>query len=202
MTSPPQSEKTEVERFQSSDSTSNSIRVEDTSEPAWPKGWRPWGSLFGCFLLMWNSWGLVNAYGTFSSYYQQHLLPGKDLLLWNLVGSTQCFVVLLCSLIVGRIADADHSRFLMGLGGVSITAAMFVLSTVNGDGGQGQGNYIAIWAVQGLFQGLGMSCFFVTSSQVAATWFGKRTPVAIGIVASGASVCESLETWFMLRLHR
>lgn len=114
---------------------------------------------------MWNSWGLVNAYGTFASYYQQHLLPGKDLLLWNLVGSTQSFVVLLFSLIVGRVCDAGHSRRLIGLGGVLVTAAMFVLSVVNGDGQKGDGNYEAIWAVQGLMQGLGMSCFFVTSSQ-------------------------------------
>ena len=135
------------------------------SESNWPKGWRPWASLFGCFLLMWNSWGLVNAYGTFASYYQQHLLPGRDLYLWNLIGSTQSFVVLTLSFVVGRVSDAGYSRTLIGLGATVVTLSMFLLSVVNGDGEQGQGNYGLIWLTQGLIQGLGMSCFFVTSSQ-------------------------------------
>lgn len=33
-----------------------------------------------------------------------------------------------------------------------------------------------------------MACFFVTSSQVVATWFRRRKGFAIGIVASGASI--------------
>lgn len=38
--------------------------------------------------------------------------------------------------------------------------------------------------------GLGQACFFVSSSQIASTWFVKRKAVAIGIVASGASIGE------------
>lgn len=29
-------------------------------EPNWPSGWRPWACLLGGFLLMFNSWGIVN----------------------------------------------------------------------------------------------------------------------------------------------
>ena len=31
----------------------------DEGEPKWPSGWRPYTCLFGGFLLMFNSWGLV-----------------------------------------------------------------------------------------------------------------------------------------------
>ncbi len=48
----------------------------------------------------------VNAYGTYASYYMQHLLPRQDILLFNLVGSTQSFVVLFFSAVVGRFLDA------------------------------------------------------------------------------------------------
>ena len=44
---------------------------------------------------MFNSWGLVNAYGTWSSYYVGHSLRGTDQLELNLIGSTQSFIVLL-----------------------------------------------------------------------------------------------------------
>lgn len=114
---------------------------------------------------MFNSWGLVNAYGTYASYYKEHLLPGQDLLLWNLVGSSESFIVLALSGVVGRLLDAGHARFLIAFGAVFVTLGEFLLSVVNGDGGQGQGNYGLIWLTQGLIVGLGMACFFVSSSQ-------------------------------------
>ncbi|KAF2717846.1 MFS general substrate transporter [Polychaeton citri CBS 116435] len=157
-------------------------------EPKWPSGWRPYAALFGGFLLMFNSWGLVNAYGTYASYYKQYLLPGRDLLLFNLVGSTQSFVVLILSAIVGRFLDAGYSRHLIVLGTVLVSLGTFLLSVVNGDGGYEQGNYILIWLTQGLISGLGMACFFVSSSQVVATWFKAKKGFAVGIVASGASI--------------
>jgi len=132
---------------------------------AWPQSWKAWTTLLGCFFLMFNSWGLVNAYGTFQSYYLQNLLPGKDLLYLNLVGSTESFMVLALSFVVGRFLDAGYYRYLTGVGAVLVTISMFVLSIVNGDGSYGSGDYGLIWLVQGFLLGLGMSCFFVASSQ-------------------------------------
>ncbi|KAF2835916.1 MFS general substrate transporter [Patellaria atrata CBS 101060] len=171
------------------ESGSSSLCTQQQSdEPNWPREWRAYSCLFGCFLLMFNSWGLVNAYGTYASYYMQHLLPGRDILLLNLVGSTQSFIVLLLSFVVGRLLDAGFVKNIVGLGAFLVTLGMFLLSVVNGKGDYNQGNYALIWLVQGLVTGLGMACFFVSSSQVAATWFIKRKTIAIGIVASGASI--------------
>jgi MCP family monocarboxylic acid transporter-like MFS transporter 10 len=83
-------------------------------------------------------------------------------MLSNLIGSTQCFVVLFFSFIVGRLLDANHSRKLILAGAVIITIGMFMLSVSNGDGGVDQGNYGLTWLTQGLVTGLGMACFFVT----------------------------------------
>ena len=169
-----------------------SMSAKTTPESKWPKGWRPWSCLLGCFLLMFNSWGLVNAYGTFASYYKQHLLPGTDLLLWNLIGSTESFIVLALSFVVGRLLDANYARHLIVLGALLLTLGMFLLSTVNGNGTRDEGDYGLTWLTQGFVVGLGMSCFFVSSSQVAATWFIHTKAIAIGIVASGASIGKSL----------
>ncbi|KAB8339045.1 hypothetical protein FH972_021981 [Carpinus fangiana] len=171
-----------------SDSPTSSASQSHDDIPTWPTEWKAYGCLLGCFLLMFNSWGLVNAYGTYASYYKQHLLPGKDLLLWNLVGSSESFIVLSLSGVVGRLLDAGYCRSLIGFGASFITLGMFLLSVVNGDGDRGDGNYGLIWLTQGLVVGLGMSTFFVSSSQIAATWFVKRKAVAVGIVASGASI--------------
>lgn len=160
---------------------------------------------------MFNSWGIVNAYGTYASYYMQHLLPGQDILLFNLVGSTQSFTVLALSAVVGRFLDAGYHRTLIITGSVLVTLGSFLISVSAGGGGYGEGNYGLIWFTQGLLSGLGMACFFVTSSQgmssrscskksivltdrilVVATWFRKKKGFAIGIVASGASIAGLL----------
>lgn len=135
----------------------------------------------------------------------QHLLPGRDILLLNLVGSTESFVVLALSAPIGRLLDAGHSRGLLITGACLVGPGYFLLSLVNGGGGYAQGRYGLIWLTQGLITGLGMSCFFVSSSQsqfamfksealqlicytVVATWFPRTRSFAIGIVASGASI--------------
>lgn len=114
---------------------------------------------------MFNSWGIVNAYGTYASYYMQHLLPGKDIMLLNFVGSTQSGVVLFLSAIVGRFLDAGYSRHLIICGSILVTLGSYLVSAVNGPAQRADGNYWAIWATQGLVSGLGMACFFVSSSQ-------------------------------------
>jgi len=147
----------------------SSLRSRDSStdrdEPDWPKEWVAYTSLFGCFLLMFNSWGLVNAYGTFSSYYLQHLLPQTDSLKLSLIGSTESFIVLALSSVTGRLLDAGYYRMLTGTGWGLVAIGMFALSGVNGNGLDGEGNYGLVWTTQGLVLGLGMACFFVTSSQ-------------------------------------
>lgn len=121
---------------------------------------------------MFNSWGLVNAYGTFQSYYKQHLFISKDLLLLNLIGSTESFVVLILSFVIGRLLDAGYYRYLTATGAVLVSLAMFMLGVGNPlemenlEGAtRDQGNYINTWLTQGFVLGLGMACFFVSSSQ-------------------------------------
>lgn len=112
---------------------------------------------------MFNSWGLVNAYGTYQSYYKQHLLPAQSNATLNLVGALQCFIVLGLSMVVGRILDAGHFYRLTITGGILVTLASFLLSiraiTLQ---------YGSILAVQGVLMPLGMACMFVPSSQ--STW--------------------------------
>jgi MFS transporter, MCT family, solute carrier family 16 (monocarboxylic acid transporters), member 10 len=161
--------------LESPQESSPSTFPPEVEEPLWPREWRAYLSLAGCFFLMFNSWGLVNAYGTFSSYYKDTLLPDHDSLLFNLIGSTQCFWVLLFSGFVGRVFDANHCKHLIGVGAFLVTLGMMLLSVVNGDGGYNDGRYGLIWLTQGLITGVGMACFFVTSSA------GKLSPLLSNI---------------------
>ncbi|KAF1929022.1 MFS general substrate transporter [Didymella exigua CBS 183.55] len=160
----------------------------DDAEHDWPRTWRAYACLLGCFFLMFNSWGLVNAYGTWSSYYVGHSLRNVDQLELNLIGGSQCFLVLLLSNPVGRLLDAGHFRKVIGFGTVFVPLGLFILSVVHPSSVEAIANFGPIWATQGLVVGLGMAPFFVSSSQVAATWFPKRRGLAVGYVACGASI--------------
>jgi MCP family monocarboxylic acid transporter-like MFS transporter 10 len=144
--------------------TTDSVGEMDDG-PAWPTDWRAYRTLMGCFFLMFNSWGLVNAYGTFSSFYMESLMPSTPIYLLNLIGSTESFVVLVLSFAMGRLLDAGFSRYILGAGWALVSLGMFTLSVSSGDGQRNDGNYALIWVTQGLTLGLGMACFFVASSQ-------------------------------------
>ncbi|KAF2704159.1 MFS general substrate transporter [Pleomassaria siparia CBS 279.74] len=156
-------------------------------DPNWPRSWRAYVCWLACFFLMFNSWGLVNAYGTFSSYYVGASMRLTDQLQLNLIGSTQSFLVLAFSGPVGRLLDAGHSRKIVATGAFLVPFGMFMLSIAH-PSGDAQASYINIWSTQGLVVGLGMACYFVSSSQIAATWFPKRKGLAVGMVACGASI--------------
>ncbi|EOA89928.1 uncharacterized protein SETTUDRAFT_104871 [Exserohilum turcica Et28A] len=141
---------------------------------------------------MFNSWGLVNAYGTWSSYYVGHSLRGIDQLQLNLVGSTESALVLLLSNVVGRLLDAGHFRKVIGCGTFLVPFGLFMLTVVHPNDVEALANFGSIWVTQGFVVGLGMATFFVSSSQVASTWFPKRRGLAVGYVACGASVAGTI----------
>jgi hypothetical protein len=114
---------------------------------------------------MFNSWGLVNAYGTFASYYVGNSLRDNDQLELNLIGSTQSFLVLLFSAPVGRLLDAGHFRYVIGTGAFLVPFGMFMLSIAHPTVEGARGSYINVWVTQGFVTGLGMACYFVSSSQ-------------------------------------
>lgn len=139
--------------------------LSNDDSPDWPRTWRAYACLLGCFFLMFNSWGLVNAYGTWSSYYVGHSLRTVDQLELNLIGSSQCFLVLLLSNPVGRLLDAGHFRKVIGFGTVLVPLGLFILSAVHPSDVEAIASFGPIWATQGLVVGLGMAPFFVSSSQ-------------------------------------
>lgn len=70
-------------------------------------------------------------------------------MLLNLIGSTQSFVVLFLSFIIGRLLDANYARYLIATGTVLVTLGHFLLSVVNGDGiTRDSGSYGATWVSQ------------------------------------------------------
>ncbi|KAF2672523.1 MFS general substrate transporter [Microthyrium microscopicum] len=186
----------------SSTSSSSTTISSEGDDLAWeehtrgfelPRTLKAYTCLIGCFFCMFNSWGLVNAYGTFASFYVESLLPNTSLTEIALIGALQCFFILIFSSIAGRLLDAGHYRKLSFAGWALTSLATFTLSQVarelsSADGTRHIGNYGAVLAAQGLTMALGQASYFVSSSQIVSTWFPKAKNTAIGFVACGASV--------------
>lgn len=71
-------------------------------------GTRAWLQVLGAFFLNFNTWGLINAFGTFQSEYSTGLLrdSSQSSIAW--IGSLQAFLMLVIGVLCGRALDAGY----------------------------------------------------------------------------------------------
>lgn len=80
-----------------------------TGPPSPPNGGtRAWLQVLGAFFLNFNTWGLVNTFGTFQSEYSTGLLRdfSQSSIAW--IGSLQAFLMLVVGVLCGRALDAGY----------------------------------------------------------------------------------------------
>ncbi|PIL29207.1 MFS general substrate transporter [Ganoderma sinense ZZ0214-1] len=82
--------------------------AESASEPEYvPDGGREaWTVVLGSALALFSSAGMINAYGTFQSYYETTLLPSSSSSSISLIGSLQIFFLYFFGTFTGRLFDA------------------------------------------------------------------------------------------------
>ncbi|KAL8842638.1 MAG: hypothetical protein Q9170_000413 [Blastenia crenularia] len=165
--------------------TSSPITDVSTA-PDWPKGWKAYAALVSGFFMMFNCWGMVNAYGAFMGLYDEHLLTKASDLQLSLIGATESFLLLLPSIFAGRLLDARRHYYLGFTGFLLLFLGYFLLSFTSRQGLKDQGNYGFVWLTSGLLAGLGMTCFFTYSSHNVIQWFPRKRYVAAGITSTGA----------------
>ncbi|KAL8872135.1 MAG: hypothetical protein Q9174_002181 [Haloplaca sp. 1 TL-2023] len=154
--------------------------------PNWPKDWKAYAALVSGFFMMFNCWGMVNAYGAFMGLYDEHLLTTSSDLELSLIGATESFLLLAPSIFAGRLLDARRHYYLGFTGFLLLFLGYFLLSFTGGEGFKDQGNYSLVWLTSGLVAGLGMTCFFTYSSHNVIQWFPRKRYIAAGITSTGA----------------
>ncbi|KAL8708194.1 MAG: hypothetical protein Q9220_006864 [cf. Caloplaca sp. 1 TL-2023] len=154
----------------------------------WPESWKAYTALASGFFMMFNAWGMVNAFAAFLSLYDEHLLSQTSDVLLSLIGSTESFLLLFPSLFAGRLLDARRHYYLGFTGSLLLFFGFFALSFTSREGMKDQGNYAFVWLTSGLMAGLGMTCFFTYSSHNVIQWFPRKKYIAAGITSTGAGV--------------
>ncbi|KAK7202415.1 MFS general substrate transporter [Myxozyma melibiosi] len=143
-------------------------------------GLTAWLQVSGSFVLFMNSWGTINSYGVFETYYVSINLSNKSSSDIAWIGSTQAFLLLVVGIISGPVFDLGVFRPLLISGSVVLVLGLVFTSLCH--------EYWQFMLAQGIMTGIGCGLFFVPSVAVIPQYFTTRRSFALGIAASGSSV--------------
>ncbi|KAK0385226.1 hypothetical protein NLU13_7703 [Sarocladium strictum] len=143
-------------------------------------GLKAWLQVLGAHFLFFNSWGLVNTFGVFQTYYESSLLRAESSSAISWIGTFQAFLLVASSVVVGPLFDRGYFRPLIVCGTFLTVFGMMMVSLTD--------KYYQVFLAQGLCIGLGTGMIFLPSFAIVSTYFTSKRAAAIGIVASGGSV--------------
>jgi predicted MFS family arabinose efflux permease len=121
--------------------------------------------------------GFINSFGTFQTYYTDHLNETQSTISW--IGSIQLWIVFFVSALSGRALDAGLFRPVFLLGAVIQVFGIFMTSLCK--------SFWQLLLAQGLCVGLGSGIFFTPTMGLITTYFKKNRGLAVAIVSTGNS---------------
>ncbi|KAF2113085.1 major facilitator superfamily domain-containing protein [Lophiotrema nucula] len=140
-------------------------------------GLQAWTQVFCAWLAIMNTWGFVNSFGAFQTYYASILPQSNSTISW--IGSTQAALLFFLGTFSGRALDAGLFRPTVLIGITLQLIGMFTMSFAK--------NYWQLLLTQGICTGVGGGIFFVPVMGLTSTYFAKKRGMALGIVTSGNS---------------
>ncbi|KAF2747427.1 MFS general substrate transporter [Sporormia fimetaria CBS 119925] len=143
-------------------------------------GLTAWLQVFGAFFLFINSWGIINTYGAYQTYYETELLTDSTPSAISWVGSIQAFLLLMVGALSGPIYDAGYFRHLLLGGSFLLVFGTMMLSLCT--------QYWQVLLAQAICIGTGTGMLFVPSVAILSSYFTTRIATAVGLAASGSSI--------------
>lgn len=158
-------------------SSSNQAAI---SEPPPNGGLVAWLHVLGCFMLFFNTWGILNTFGVFQTYYESGQLFVKSSSDISWIGSIQSYMVMTVGIFSGPLYDKGYLRTLLLLGTFGVVFGHMMLSICK--------SYWQVLLAQGFCAGMGAGCLYIPSVAILPTYFNTRLGLAIGLAAAGSSL--------------
>ncbi|EIW52339.1 MFS general substrate transporter [Trametes versicolor FP-101664 SS1] len=159
---------------------SNPPPIETARPPCPDGGLQAWLTVFGAFLALFCTFGQLNSFGTFQTWYAEHQL--RDLppstIAW--IGSLQLWIFFFSGGFIGRIFDARGPRVIMIPGTIVLVFSTMMTSLSS--------KYYQYVLTQGILFGLGVGMMFYPSLAAISTHFAKYRGTALGIAIAGSGV--------------
>ncbi|OKL60042.1 hypothetical protein UA08_04976 [Talaromyces atroroseus] len=155
------------------DYSSRPIPSKDTST-------RAWLIVAGGLLIYFPTFGFLNAFGTFQTYYEQDLLAGTSSSKIAWIGSLQIFLLFIGGLVVGPLYDKVGATRLLVPGAVIYVTSLMLTSVCK--------KYYQLILAQGIAFGCANALLFYPTIAAINQWFDKQRGIALGLAVSGSSL--------------
>jgi MFS family permease len=170
---------TEVKRVASNAVSRIASRLSTRSWPDPPPapdgGVKAWTQVVMGWLVIFTTWGMVNSFGVFQTYYTTTLPYPASAVSW--IGSVQVFLTFLLGAFSGRLLDAGWFLPTFIVGVIIQLLGIFLMSIST--------QYWQLMLTQGFLMGIGGGIFFTPAVALVATYFDKRRGVAVGLATTG-----------------
>ena len=139
------------------------VRTSDDLPTTLPPsgGVRAWSTAFLASLILLNTWGFVNSFGVFRTYYVNTMKLGSNTAV-SWIGSLQIFLVYAVGVLSGRAQDAGFFRLVYVMGSVVYLVGMFMLSLCR--------TYWQVLLAQAVCVGVGFGGVFVPCLALVSTY--------------------------------
>lgn len=139
-----------------------------------------WLQVAAGFCIFFNTWGVLNTFGIFQTYYETGVLFNESSSNISWIGSIQAYCVMVVGLISGPVYDRGYLRALLLSGSFMIVFGFMMLSICR--------NFWEVLLAQGFCIGIGAGLLFVPSLAILPTYFSTKIGLAMGLAASGSSL--------------
>ncbi|KAK6368955.1 hypothetical protein LTR64_007114 [Lithohypha guttulata] len=158
---------------------------QQTQKPAGPPpppngGLTAWLHVLGGFMLFFNTWGILNTFGIYQTYYESGVLFRETSSNISWIGAIQAYMVLFVGFLSGPIYDRGYFRVLLAVGSFGVVFGHMMLSISN-----------TFWQVllsQGFCVGIGAGCLFVPCVAILPAYWSTKLGLAVGLAAAGSSM--------------
>lgn len=160
--------------------TLSRIRTRDDLDPGPPPdgGVVAWTQAVLTHLVIFTTWGFINSFGLFQSYYVDNMAIGSpSAVAW--IGTIQVWILFNVGTFSGRATDAGFFRITFIAGTVISMVGIFMLSLCK--------TYWQVFLAQGVCVGFGFGLVFVPSITIVSTYFLKKRSAALGITVTGSA---------------
>ncbi|KAG8159791.1 hypothetical protein KVR01_010428 [Diaporthe batatas] len=141
-------------------------------------GIEAWLQVLGSWVTLVATWGLVNTFGVYQTYYETTLLTSSSSSAISWIGSLQASLLMLIGVVAGPLYDAGYFRHLLISGLFLIVLGQFMTSLGT--------EYWQLLLAQGICVGVGMGFIMLPSTAILSQYFTTRRAFVIGISSSGS----------------
>ncbi|KAG6332856.1 hypothetical protein ID866_6232 [Astraeus odoratus] len=149
--------------------------------PEFPDGGlQAWSVVIGAVFMSFATFGWVNSFGVFQTYYQENTFQDQSPSNIAWIGSAQYGFIFVPALFTGRLLDLGYYNGPLAISSVIYVVSLFLVAECT--------TYWQVMLCQGVATGLFAGMLFGSTPAIVSHWFLKKRSQAFGVLAVGSSI--------------